>query len=209
MSKPKHSKSSAAWLQEHHKDHYVKKSKADGYRSRAAYKLLDLNKKYTLFKKGMSVVDLGAAPGGWSQVVQGLVTEHGRVYALDILPLDPLAHVQFIQGDFTENEPYEELLQLTKGKSIDWVISDMAPNMSGNTTTDQIRSLYLVELAVSFADQTLNQGGNFLAKIFNGKGTDELIKTLRENYNKVIIKKPDSSRARSSETYILALNKKY
>ena len=208
MSKAKHSKSSAAWLQEHHKDQYVKKSKEDGYRSRAAYKLLELNAKHNLFKTGMSVVDLGAAPGGWSQVVQDLVTENGSVYALDILPIDPLAHVQFIQGDFTENEPYEQLLNLTEGKNIDWVISDMAPNMSGNSTTDQIRSLYLVELAVGFADQTLTQGGNFLAKIFHGKGTDGLIKLLRENYRKVIIKKPDSSRARSSETYVLAFNKK-
>ena len=208
MSKSKHSKSSAAWLQEHHSDQYVRKSKQDGYRSRAAYKLLELNKKYNLFKYGMNVVDLGAAPGGWSQVVQSFVTENGKVFALDILPIDPIANVDFIQGDFTEDEPYEKLLSLTEGKKINWVISDMAPNMTGNKSTDQIRSLYLVELATSFADQVLKNGGNFLAKIFHAKGAEDLIKELKIHYSKVIIQKPDSSRPRSSETYVIAFNKK-
>ena len=208
QGKSKHSKSSAAWLQEHHSDQYVRKSKQDGYRSRAAYKLLELNKKYNLFKYGMNVVDLGAAPGGWSQVVQSFVTENGKVFALDILPIDPIANVDFIQGDFTEDEPYEKLLSLTEGKKINWVISDMAPNMTGNKSTDQIRSLYLVELATSFADQVLKNGGNFLAKIFHAKGAEDLIKELKIHYSKVIIQKPDSSRPRSSETYVIAFNKK-
>ncbi len=208
MSKAKLSKSSDAWLREHHADPYVAKARQDGYRSRAAYKLLELNQKNKLFKSGMKIVDLGAAPGGWSQIAQNIVTEHGKIFALDILPMDPLADVTFIQGDFTENEPYQELLALTQNKKIDWVISDMAPNMSGNTTTDQIRSLYLVELAVDFAEQTLTTGGSFLAKIFHGAGSDDLIKNLRESYSRVVIRKPDASRARSSEVYVIAFDKK-
>ncbi len=208
MSKAKLSKSSDAWLREHHADPYVEKSKQDGYRSRAAYKLIELNDKHKLFKSGMKIVDLGAAPGGWSQIAQNLVTEHGKVYALDILPMDPLPHVTFIQGDFTEDGPYQELLELTQNKKIDWVISDMAPNMSGNSTTDQIRALYLVELAIDFAEQVLETSGNFMAKVFHGKGSEDLIKALRKNYAQVSIRKPDASRARSSEVYVVALGKK-
>ena len=208
MSKPKRSKSSAQWLKEHNSDRYVAQSKADGYRSRASYKLIELQEKDKLFKAGMSVVDLGAAPGGWSQILVNWVGNKGQVFALDLLPMDPLAGVSFIQGDFTEDEPYEQLLALTEGKKIDWVISDMAANMTGHKQTDQIRSLHLVELAVDFAQQTLQKGGSFLAKVFHGVGTDDLINQLRADYQKVVIRKPDASRDRSSEVYVIAFGKK-
>ncbi len=208
MAKSKHTKSSKSWLDEHHNDPYVARSKIDGYRSRASYKLIELQQKDKLFKPGMSVVDLGAAPGGWSQILTGFVGQNGQVFALDILEMDPLSGVHFIQGDFTEDEPYEALLDMTSGKQIDWVISDMAPNMSGNKTTDQARAMHLVELAFDFAEQALTKKGNFLAKIFQGEGFDAFIQNLRQRYQKVIIRKPEASRARSSEVYVIAFCKK-
>ncbi|MFT6835681.1 MAG: 23S rRNA (uridine2552-2'-O)-methyltransferase [Francisellaceae bacterium] len=201
------SRSSKDWLDEHFADAYVKQSKIDGYRCRAAYKLIELNNKYNLITKGMTIVDLGSAPGSWSQVASNIVSDKGNVFALDILEMDPIVNVDFIRGDFTEDEPYQELLSKVENKKIDWVISDMAPNISGNKTTDQIRSLYLVEIAVDFAEQTLTEGGSFLSKVFQGKGFDQLILKLRLNYKSVVIKKPDSSRARSSEVYIIARDK--
>ncbi|WP_119328099.1 23S rRNA (uridine(2552)-2'-O)-methyltransferase RlmE [Cysteiniphilum halobium] len=208
MSKNKHSKSSKRWLDEHHNDHYVAQSKKDGLRSRAAYKLIELQQKDKLFKPGMTIVDLGAAPGGWSQVLTDFVGVQGKVFALDILEMDPLPDVTFIQGDFTEDEPYEALMQLTEGESIDWVISDMAPNMSGNRNTDQAGSMYLVELALDFADSVLKSRGNFLAKVFQGEGFDPFVKAAQERFQKVVIRKPDASRARSREVYIIGLNKR-
>lgn len=201
------SHSSKRWLEEHFSDQYVQQSKKDGFRSRAAYKLIELHEKYKLFKPGMRIVDLGAAPGGWSQAAKQIIQDQGKIYALDILPMDPIAGVEFIQGDFTEDEPYEKLLELTQGKKIDWVISDMAPNMSGNKTTDQARACYLVELAIAFAEEALKPNGCFLAKAFQGSGFEQLANTLKKQYKNVSIKKPDSSRSRSSEIYLLAKNK--
>ena len=208
MRQSQHKKSSRRWLDEHHHDLYVAKSKREGYRSRAAYKLMELQKKDGLFKPGMTVVDLGASPGGWSQILTRFVTEKGRVFALDILEMTPIANVTFIRGDFTEDGPYQALLQLTEGKTIDWVISDMAPNMSGHKSTDQARGMYLVELALEFAEVTLKTKGNFLAKVFQGEGFDAFVNALRKKFHKVLIRKPEASRARSSEVYVIALSKK-
>ncbi|MCF6807822.1 23S rRNA (uridine(2552)-2'-O)-methyltransferase RlmE [Thiotrichales bacterium 19S9-12] len=201
------SKSSKRWLDEHFSDQYVQQSKKDGARSRAYYKLIELNDKYKLFKPGMTIVDLGAAPGGWSQAALSLIEPNGKIFALDILPMDPIAGVNFIQGDFTEDEPYQKLLNATNNSTIDWVISDMAPNMSGNKTTDQARSCYLVELAIDFANETLKPHGSFLAKAFQGSGFTELVDILKKQYQSVAIKKPEASRARSSEVYLIARDK--
>lgn len=198
------SKSSNRWLQEHFSDQYVKQSQSDGYRSRASYKLLELNKKDRLFRKGMSVVDLGAAPGGWTQVAIELIGDQGTVVASDILPMDPIAGVEFVQGDFTEESVYDALLEILGGNTTDLVISDMAPNMSGVAAIDQPASMYLVELALDFADKTLAKGGAFACKIFHGEGFDEYLKGCRERFSSVAIRKPDASRARSKETYIVA-----
>ncbi|MBR9912930.1 MAG: 23S rRNA (uridine(2552)-2'-O)-methyltransferase RlmE [Gammaproteobacteria bacterium] len=198
------SKSSNRWLDEHFGDQYVKQSQQDGYRSRASYKLLELNKKDKVIKAGDTVLDLGAAPGGWSQVAAKLVGLKGRVIASDILPMDSLANVEFIQGDFTEDEIFEQLLaQLGKGKA-DVVISDMAPNMSGMADVDQPRAMYLVELALDMARATLKPNGFFVAKVFQGEGFDELVKDARTSFKSVLIRKPDSSRARSREVFVVA-----
>lgn len=198
------SKSSRRWLQEHFSDEYVKRSWKDGFRSRAAYKLLEIQEKDKILKKGQAVVDLGAAPGGWSQVATHLVGEKGKVLALDILPMDSIADVKFIQGDFTEEAVYQRLLQELAGRPVDWVLSDIAPNLSGNRSVDQPLMMYLLELALEFADQTLVKGGGFLAKVFQGEGSEAILKTLRQKYTTVIIRKPDASRDRSSEVYFLA-----
>ena len=194
------SKSSARWLEEHFNDHYVKKSQEDGYRSRASYKLLELHEKDRLFKPGMTVVDLGAAPGGWSQVAAQLVGEKGRVVASDILPMDNLGGVRFIQGDFTEQSVFDELMVEIDGGA-DLVISDMAPNMSGNASIDIPNAMYLVELALDMAKQTLKPGGIFIAKVFQGEGFDDLLSEMRPLFKKVYSRKPDASRARSREVY--------
>ena len=198
------SKSSHSWLQEHHDDQYVAQSKIDGYRSRACYKLIELQQKDQLIKPGMTVVDLGSAPGGWSQVAVKYVGDHGRVLASDILPMDPIAGVDFVQGDFTDDAIYQSLLQYLGDKKADLVISDMAPNMSGTAAIDQPKSMYLIELALDMALSTLKINGGFVAKIFHGEGFDAYIKNLRQNFKKVVIRKPDSSRARSKETYVVA-----
>jgi len=198
------SKSSGRWLDEHFNDQYVKKSQQDGYRSRASYKLLELQDKDKLIKSGMSVLDLGSAPGGWSQVAVELVGDKGRVVASDILPMEPIAGVDFVQGDFTELDVYEQIVHVLGDDKVDLVISDMAPNMSGVSAVDQPKAMYLIELAVDMADQILAPGGAFIAKVFHGDGFDELLKTARSKFNKVQIRKPDASRARSKEQYLVA-----
>lgn len=198
------SKSSGRWLDEHFNDAYVKKSQQDGYRSRASYKLLELQQKDKLFRPGMAVLDLGSAPGGWSQVAMELVGSKGRVVASDILPMEPIAGVDFVQGDFTEMEVYDQILNVLGEERVDLVISDMAPNMSGVSAVDQPKAMYLVELAVDMVDQILAPGGTLIAKVFHGDGFDELLKTVRSKFNKVQIRKPDASRARSREQYLVA-----
>nr|WP_255763003.1 23S rRNA (uridine(2552)-2'-O)-methyltransferase RlmE [Halomonas desiderata] len=198
------SKSSAGWLKEHFDDRFVQQSWQDGYRSRASYKLLALDEKDRLFKPGMSVIDLGAAPGGWSQVAADRVGPEGMVIASDILEMDALAGVEFIQGDFTEEAVLEAILAVLDGRPVDLVMSDMAPNMSGMSAIDQPQAMYLVELALDLARQTLRPGGRFLAKVFQGEGFDAYLKELRESFAKVVTRKPEASRARSREVYLLA-----
>jgi len=197
------SKSSGRWLKEHFDDHYVKQAKELGYRSRASFKLLELQEKDKLFKPGMLVVDLGAAPGGWSQIAADLVGDNGRVVSSDILPMDPLAGVEFIQGDFTEEEVLNQILSVLGGAEADLVISDMAPNMSGSNAVDQPAAMYLVELALDMARQVLKPRGNFVAKVFQGEGFDDYVRDMRSSFDKVITRKPESSRARSREVYLL------
>lgn len=212
----KQSKSSKQWLQEHFNDKYVKQSKKDGLKSRAAYKLIELQKKYKFIKPGNIVVDLGAAPGGWTQAAREWVGETGKLFALDILPMDPMAGVEFIQGDFTEenvlNQLEYQLAQLPQaslGKIVDVVLSDMAPNMSGIKSADQARSMYLSELALDFALEHLSANkGWFLIKLFQGAGIDQYIKLLRERFNQVSVLKPDASRQRSREVYAMAFGKR-
>ncbi len=198
------SKSSKSWLKEHEDDIYVRQSRADGYRSRAAYKLLEIQKKDHLFRAGMTVVDLGAAPGGWTQVAVSLVKPKGRVLATDILEMEDIEGASFIQGDFTEDSCLEEILQSLDGREIDLVISDMAPNISGMVEIDQPRAMHLIDLAVDFAETKLATGGSLLMKVFQGEGFEALLKKLREDYKTVVSRKPDASRARSREIYLLA-----
>ncbi len=198
------SKSSHRWLREHFNDPYVKQSQKDGYRSRASYKLIELDEKDRLFRPGSVVVDLGAAPGGWSQVAVQRVGGKGMVLASDILPMDSIAGVEFIQGDFTEEVVFQNLLDSLGERRADLVISDMAPNMSGVTDIDQPRSMYLVELALDMAQNVLKPGGTFVAKVFQGEGFDELVKNARSCFSKVLTRKPGSSRPRSREVYLVA-----
>lgn len=198
------SRSSGRWLKEHFDDPYVKEAQKLGYRSRASFKLLEIQEKDRLIRAGMTVVDLGSAPGGWSQVAVDLVGHHGRVVASDILPMDTLAGVEFICGDFTEESVLAEILAALGERKADLVISDMAPNMSGMAGVDQPRAMYLVELAAEMAAQVLKPGGAFLTKVFHGEGFDELLKSLKASFNKVSTRKPQASRSRSRETYLLA-----
>ncbi|SBS27863.1 Ribosomal RNA large subunit methyltransferase E [Marinomonas spartinae] len=190
-------------MKEHFDDAYVKKSHQDGYRSRASYKLIELNDKDKLFRPAMRVVDLGAAPGGWSQVAAKLIGDQGTIVASDILEMAPLPGVDFVQGDFTEQEVYEAILEAIGNKKADLVISDMAPNMSGNNAVDQPQAMYLVELALDMAAQVLRPGGNFLVKVFQGEGFDDYLKAMRAQFATVVTRKPDASRARSREVYLL------
>lgn len=201
------SKSSHRWLKEHFSDPYVKKAQAEGLRSRAAYKLEELLERDQLLKPGMVVVDLGAAPGGWSQVARAALGDRGRVIALDILEMPPIAGVEFLHGDFREAEALSRLEQALDGAPVDLVLSDMAPNMTGVDAVDQPRSMYLVELARDFAEGHLKPGGAFLVKVFMGPGFDEFIKDLRRRYRKVVVRKPKASRSRSPEVYALATGK--
>lgn len=187
------SKSSSRWLQEHEKDRFVQRSRQEGYRSRASYKLLALDEKDRLLRPGMTVVDLGAAPGGWSQVAAEKVGDNGRVVASDILAMDSIAGVEFVQGDFTEEAVLVSIIAVLNGKPADLVISDMAPNMSGMRGVDQPRAMYLVELAVEMAEQVLKPGGNFVAKVFQGEGFDSLVAGLRKLFASVSVRKPEAS----------------
>lgn len=198
------SKSSHNWLQEHFDDPFVRKAQQEGYRSRASYKLIELIEKDNLIRPGMTVVDLGAAPGGWSQVAARTVGDHGRVIASDILEMDPVAGVEFIQGDFTEEAVFQALLAAIGDRPVDLVISDMAPNMSGMSAVDQPAAMYLVELALDMAQTILKPGGGFVAKVFHGEGFDEYVKGIRQEFSRVVMRKPKSSRARSRETYLVA-----
>ena len=196
--------SSKRWLREHHSDLYVQKARSEGYRSRAAYKLLEIQERDRLFKPGMTVLDLGAAPGGWSQVARKLVGDRGRVIASDILPMPSIAGVSFIQGDFSDEAVFDEVLRaLGEGKA-DLVLSDMAPNMSGVRAVDQARHMHLAECALACACKSLKSGGTFLAKLFHGEGFDQFLKDLRPRFDKVQVRKPKASRDRSSEAYVLA-----
>ncbi|KTD49203.1 23S rRNA (uridine(2552)-2'-O)-methyltransferase RlmE [Legionella quateirensis] len=197
-------KSSKRWLQEHFDDVYVKKAQAEGYRSRAVYKLKEVDEKELLLKPGMTVVDLGAAPGGWTQYVSERLNGKGHIVALDILPMDALPDVNFIQGDFREDTVLQELINLIPERSVDLLLSDMAPNMSGSTAIDIPRAMYLVELAFDFAEKMLKPGGSMLIKVFHGSGFDELVKQARASFERVVIRKPSASRSRSKETYLLA-----
>jgi 23S rRNA (uridine2552-2'-O)-methyltransferase len=198
------SKSSNKWLTEHFDDQYVKQAQQLGLRSRSAFKLREMQQKYGLIKKGMNVVDLGAAPGGWCQVALPLVGSSGRVIGLDLLSMEPLDGVQFIQGDFRENEPLEYLQNALNGQAIDLVMSDMAPNMSGIAATDQAAAMYLAELALEFSVQNLKPGGAFLVKLFQGESYDSFLQQARETFEQVKILKPGASRARSREVYMVA-----
>ena len=203
----KPSKTSKQWMREHVNDPYVQMAQKDGYRSRAAYKLLEINDKDRLFKPGMVVVDLGATPGGWSQIAAREVGRAGRVIALDLLPLDPLSGVDFIQGDFREESVLKQLQDLLAGRQVGLVISDMAPNMSGVLTADLARALHLAELAMEFAIEQLQPDGQFLVKVFQGAGFEEYLKLMRSRFGKVVTRKPKASRDRSSELYLLASGK--
>ena len=196
--------SSKAWMKEHRDDPYVQQAQREGYRSRACYKLLELQQKDRLISPGMTVLDLGSAPGGWSQVAAELVGHKGRVIASDILPMDALAGVEFIEGDFTDDEVFEQILALAGDDPVDCVISDMAPNMSGVAAVDQPKAMYLVELAVDMARRLLTPGGSFVAKIFQGEGFDELIRAVRGDFGRVLTRKPKASRPRSREVYLVA-----
>ncbi len=202
----KRSKSSRQWLDRHFKDEYVKKAQKAGFRSRAAFKLLEIQEKDRVIKPGMSVVDLGAAPGGWSQIARDLVGEKGQVIALDILPMDPIAGVEVIQGDFREDEPLDALRNLLGSNRVDLVISDMAPNVTGMNSVDQPRAMYLCELALDFARESLKPGGGFVIKVFQGAGFDDYIKQVRSSFGRVVSRKPASSRAKSREIYLVAGN---
>ncbi|RUO80428.1 23S rRNA (uridine(2552)-2'-O)-methyltransferase RlmE [Idiomarina tyrosinivorans] len=200
----KRSASSRRWLKEHFDDHFVQKAQKKGLRSRAVFKLEELQAKDKLLKPGMTVVDLGAAPGGWSQLAREITHDKGQVIACDILPMDPIAGVDFLQGDFREEAVLDALLTRIGGKTVDVVLSDMAPNMSGNDNVDQPRSMYLVELALEMCHQVLKPGGSFVVKVFQGQGFEPFLKDVRAAFTQVKTRKPDSSRARSREVYLVA-----
>lgn len=202
------SKSSQRWLQEHFKDPFVKKAQAEGYRSRAVFKLDELLERDELLRPGMNVVDLGAAPGGWSQLVNERLKGQGRIVALDILPMQGISGVDFICGDFREESVLAELEARLQGTRVDLVLSDMAPNMSGVDLVDQARAMHLSELALDFASNWLKPGGDFLIKLFQGVGFDEYVRNLRTAFTRVSIRKPKASRARSNEVYALARSRR-
>lgn len=201
-------KSSRRWLKEHFDDEFVKRAQREGFRSRAVYKLDEIQQRDHIIRPGMTIVDLGAAPGGWSQYALGLVGRKGRIVAMDILPMDPLPGVEFVQGDFHDEAVLEQLLQAVQGQEIDLVMSDIAPNITGVDVVDQPRAMYLAELAVDFADKVLRPGGDLLVKLFQGEGFDALVRDLRGRYDKVVIRKPKASRSRSREVYALARGRK-
>jgi 23S rRNA (uridine2552-2'-O)-methyltransferase len=191
-------------MSEHFDDHYVKMAQQKGFRSRSAFKLLELQEKYLLIKPGMVVVDLGAAPGGWCQIARPLVGKSGQLIALDILEMEPLEGVEFIQGDFTEDESLLALEGVLSDRKVDLVLSDMAPNMSGMSTIDQAKAMYLAELALEFVRSHLKPGGDYVAKLFQGTDFDGYVSEVRSLFNKVQVRKPKASRPRSREVYLLA-----
>ncbi len=197
-------KSSADWLARHLSDPYVKQAQKDGYRARSAYKLIELNEKDRLIRPGMRIMDLGSAPGGWSQVAGRLVGERGRVLATDILPMDALVNVDFIQGDFTEDGIVRQVLDWLGGAKFDLIISDIAPNTTGIDSADAAKSIYLLELALDTVRKTLKSHANFAAKMFQGAGSDQYLKELRTHFEKVTIRKPAASRKESREVYVVA-----
>ncbi len=196
--------SSRRWMNEHLNDEYVKKAQKEGYRCRAVYKLIEIIDNNQIITKGDRVLDLGAAPGGWSQVSAKIVGKNGQVIASDILPIEEIPGVDFLQGDFTELLVYEELLSLTKGQKMNTVLSDMAPNMSGQLSVDQPKSMYLAELALDMAIKTLTPNGHFIVKVFQGNDFDAYVQIIRQTFKKISIKKPKASRPRSKEVYLLA-----
>jgi 23S rRNA (uridine2552-2'-O)-methyltransferase len=192
------------WIKQHINDPYVKQSQKDGYRSRASYKLLEIVEKERMIRPGMTIVDLGSSPGGWSQVASRLVGHEGRVHALDILPMDPIAGVDFIQGDFTEQNVFNDLLLLIGNRPVDLVISDLAPNLTGAKAVDQPAMMYLAELAIDLTVQVLKHEGIFISKVFQGEGFDQFVRHVRTLFNSVSMKKPEASRAKSREVYLVA-----
>jgi 23S rRNA (uridine2552-2'-O)-methyltransferase len=200
------SKSSSRWLKEHFDDAFVQQAREEGYRSRAVYKLLEINQKDRILRPGMVVVDLGAAPGGWSQAAAAAVGDRGVVFALDVLPMDSLAGVEFVQGDFREQEVLDNLLASLGERRVDLVMSDMAPNISGMKSVDQPRAMYLAELALELAARVLRPGGDLLVKAFQGEGFDNFVREARRMFRNVLIRKPKASRDRSREVYVLARN---
>src|SRR5688572_8758065 len=198
------SKSSSSWMARHVSDPFVKKAQLDGYRSRSAYKLTELNEKDRLIRPGMFLLDLGSAPGGWSQVAAKLVGAKGRVLATDILPMDPIKGVDFVQGDFTDEAVVAQLIEKLGGEKFDLIISDIAPNITGIDSADQASSMYFLELALDTVRKTLKPGAPFVAKMFQGSGSDQYIKELRGSFEKVLIRKPDASRKESREVYVVA-----
>ncbi len=198
------SKSSKRWLAEHFDDPYVKLAQKKGLRSRSAFKLLELQDKYQLIRPGMIVVDLGSAPGSWCQVARSLLGDNGRLIAVDVLPMEPLRGVQFIQGDFTEDESLHALEEALQGEHVDLVLSDLAPNMSGMAATDQAKAMYLAEVALEFVQAELKPSGDFLVKLFQGEGFDGFVREVRSLFGQVRVRKPKASRPRSREVYLLA-----
>lgn len=205
---PPRSKSSRQWLREHFDDPYVQRAQAEGYRSRAVYKLLELDERNPVFRPGQTVVDLGAAPGGWSQVARARLGGSGRVIATDILAMDPLPGVEFLQGDFREQSVLDDLLRLIGETGADLVLSDMAPNMSGVTAVDQPRAMILAELALDLAMKVLRPGGGLILKLFQGQGSDAFLAELRAGFERVGVRKPKASRPRSREVYVVASGRK-
>lgn len=203
----KRTKTSKAWMMEHVNDAYVQRAKAEGYRSRAAFKLLEIDERDHLLRPGMAVVDLGAAPGSWCQVAVRRCGEHGRVFALDLLPVEPMSGVDFIQGDFLEDSVLEALESRLAGSPVDVVLSDMAPNISGIELSDQARSIHLAELALEFAVRHLKPGGNFVVKVFQGPGFMEFRDEVRKHFKTLHSRKPKASRDRSPEVYLLGLGR--
>lgn len=200
----KRSKSSSRWLQEHARDPYVKRARKEGFRSRAAFKLEEIQRVEKLLRPGMLIVDLGAAPGGWSQFAARTLAGRGEVFALDVLPMPSVPGVTFLQGDFREEATLAQLEAALAGRKVDLVLSDMAPNMSGIDSVDQPRAMYLAELAVDFATRHLRPGGDLLMKVFQGSGFEQLLGAVRRSFATVRMRKPEASRARSSEVYLLA-----
>ncbi|MDX9951337.1 MAG: 23S rRNA (uridine(2552)-2'-O)-methyltransferase RlmE [Methylophilaceae bacterium] len=204
----KRSKTSKGWMQEHVNDEYVKRAQRDGYRARAAYKLIEIDDRDHLIKPGMTIVDLGSAPGSWSQVAVQRLKGQGKVIALDLLEMQPVSGVQFIQGDFREQAVLDQLEAALGGKPVDLVIADMAPNISGISDVDQANAMYLTELALDFSYKWLKPGGQFLVKVFNGSGFEEIVRNMRQGFDKVATRKPKASRDRSSEVYLLGTGRR-